>query len=102
MGPKHAIRMGVSIALVIFVLPFFFFTPAQAAPQTTSGSCVQSGSHVLQNRSFSIESSEFYASYTAVPNQADMDGVVGFSLNAANSDENLAAIVRFAKNGMID
>ena len=102
MGPKGGIRVGISLAVAVLLLSCFFFTPAQAAPQTASGSCVQSGTHVFQNSSFSTENSQFYASFTAVPNQAEMNGVVGFSLNGANSDENLAAIVRFAQSGMID
>jgi hypothetical protein len=102
MGGKHAIRMGVSIVSVILVLPYFFFTPAQAAPQTTSGSCAQSGTGTWINNAFPVETSQFTVSYSATPGQTDMNGLVGFSVNAANSINGLVTAVRFGATGMID
>lgn len=102
MLPKSAIRVGVSTAVAVLVLPCLFFTSAQAAPQTASGSCVQSGTGVWINNAFPAENSQFAVSYSATPGQTDMNGLVGFSVNGANSISGLVAAVRFAASGMID
>jgi hypothetical protein len=93
MLPKSAIRVGVSTAVAVLVLPCLFFTSAQAAPQTASGSCVQSGTGTWINNAFPVETAQFTVSYSAKPGQIDMNGLLGFSVNGANSINGLVAAV---------
>jgi hypothetical protein len=102
MGPRRGIRVGISIAVAVLLVPCLFLAPAQAAPQTISETCVQSGTSVFHNNAFPAQESQFSVSFAATPNEASIYGLVGFSLNAATTDDSLAAIVRFAKNGNID
>jgi hypothetical protein len=66
-------------------------------------SCVQSSSTAWTNTAFTTQAAPFTVTYDATPSQANMDGVVGFSMNAAVAYTNLAAITRFASaSGNID
>ncbi len=80
---------------------FLFFSGLNAKGQSQS-TCVQSGTGVWQNHGFTGQSSQFVVTYSATPSYAAMNGVVGFSVNAANSLTSLAIIVRFASTGAID
>lgn len=102
MGPSLGIRVGLSSAVAVLLLLCLFLAPAQAAPQTSSEICVQSGTGLFHNNAFPMQESQFSVSFAATPNEPSMYGLVGFSLNAATTDDSLAAIVRFAKNGNID
>lgn len=82
----------VSLAVVIF--PFSYGTRAAG--------CVQSSQTAWENQSISTETAPFTASFDATPNQADIDGVMGFSSGTATAYTSLAAIVRFNQNGAID
>ena len=67
-----------------------------------AASCVQSSQTAWENQSISMETSLFTAAFDATPNQADIDGVMGFSSGPATGYANLAAIVRFNQSGTID
>lgn len=69
---------------------------------TMAGNCQQSSQTTWENQPISIETSLFTAAFDATPNQADIDGVVGFSSGTATGYTSLAAIVRFNQNGTID
>jgi hypothetical protein len=64
--------------------------------------CLQSSSTAWTNKAFPTQTAQFTTTYDSTPSQANMDGVVGFSLNAATGYTSLAAITRFASTGMID
>ena len=55
-----------------------------------------------QNTAFTSQIGTFTAEFDAIPGQANMDGVIGLSLGAADAYTDLAAIVRFNNTGTID
>ena len=67
-----------------------------------ASACLQSSSTAWTNKAFPTQTAQFTTTYDSTPSQANMDGVVGFSLNAATGYTSLAAITRFANTGMID
>lgn len=93
---ESRIRAG----FIVFVVSLLFAAAAHAAPPQSS--CVQSSTSVWAGRSFTTQTTEFTATYDATPTQANMSGVIGFSLNAATSYSSLAANIRFSSTGMID
>ena len=91
-------RVIIQAAVIAIVLTFFSACPASAAT-----SCVPaSSSTTWYNQSISQQTGSFTATYDATPLQADMDGVIGFSLNAASQYSNIATSVRFNDTGTID
>src|SRR4051812_28343658 len=59
-------------------------------------------SSVWTNRSFALQTGTFAIEFDAVPQGPGVDSVVGLSYGAAVGYTNLAAIVRFFTNGLID
>ena len=102
MGATRAAGAGCLPALAVFISSCLLFSPTKAAAQSTSTACVQSGIGVWGNYPFAAETSQFTVSYDATPSRTDMNGMVGFSWNAANSVTSLAAIVHFAATGVIN
>ena len=98
MKAKRSVGTNLLFFVSLFSL-FLFFPGSRAQAQST---CVQSAAGVWNNYGFTNESSQFNVIYYATPSHAAMDGIVGFSLNAANSLMNLAVIVRFSSTGVID
>lgn len=80
---------------------FLLFAAAHAGAQSGSP-CIQSGTSVWNNNSIARQTSQFSVTFQATPSKADMNGMIGFSLNAANAATSLAATVRFANTGTID
>jgi hypothetical protein len=72
----------------------------QAAPATSD--CVQSAATGWTNTPLRLQTAPFTATFDATPGQANMDAVLGFSLNAATDFTSLAASARFNENGFID
>ncbi len=64
--------------------------------------CLLSAPGAWTNTPFPLQTARFTATYDATPGQENMDGVVGFSFNAATGYTSLAAITRFADTGLID
>jgi Carbohydrate binding module (family 6) len=56
----------------------------------------------FQNLSFAREAGSFTATFTATPNDAPIDGVIGLSSGAADAHSDLAVTVRFNASGGID
>ena len=100
MKAKRPAGMNFLFSAALFS-SFLFFSGLNAKGQSQS-TCVQSGTGVWQNHGFTGQSSQFVVTYSATPSYAAMNGVVGFSVNAANSLTSLAIIVRFASTGAID
>ena len=93
---------GTNLLFSVSLFSLFLFFPGSRAQAQSQSTCVQSETSVWNNYAFTSESSQFNVSYAATPSHAGMNGMVGFSLNAASSQTSLAAIVRFANNGTID
>jgi parallel beta-helix repeat protein len=75
---------------------------ALCATHAKSATCVRSSSTTWADTAFVAQTAPFTAAYDAQPGQAAMNGVVGFSLQAASGYTGLAAITRFNSNGAID
>ena len=93
---------GTNFLFSAALFSFFLFFPGSTAKGQSQSTCVQSGTGVWQNHAFSSQSSQFVVTYSATPSHAAMNGVVGFSVNAASSLANLPVIVRFSSAGVID
>jgi hypothetical protein len=87
-------------ATILLALLLILNTRVHAA--SAPSSCLNSSPTTLTNSSFPLEAAQFTATYDATPKQNGMDGIVGFSLNAATGYTSLAAITRFASTGRID
>jgi hypothetical protein len=68
---------------------------------TSGGNCMSSAGS-WANRSIAAQTGTFTAAFDATPNNAPMDGVMGFSAQPATAYADLAAIVRFSPLGAID
>jgi hypothetical protein len=87
-------------AAILFALLLILNVRVHAA--SAASNCLTSSGTTWANTSFSLQTGQFTATYDATPNQNTMDGVIGFSLNAATGYSSLATITRFATTGMID
>jgi hypothetical protein len=56
----------------------------------------------FQNLSFARQAGTFTATFTATPNDAPIDGIIGLSSGAADAHSDLAVTVRFNASGGID
>jgi len=90
---------GTNLVFSVFLFSLFLFFPGLTAK---GQSCFQSGTGAWQNHAFTSQSSQFVVTYSVTPSHASMNGVVGFSLNAANAMTSLAVIVQFSNTGVID
>ena len=99
MGYRVPINWKVN-ATILFALLLILNPRVHAA--SAPSSCLNSSSTTWTNASFPVQTAQFTATYDATPNQNSMDGVIGFSLNAATGYTSLAAITRFPSTGMID
>jgi hypothetical protein len=97
MRSKNASGMNLLIRAAILSTSFLTFAALPSAAQ-----CVQPAIGVWSNHYFSKETSTFTATYEAIPKQADMDGIVGFSFKSTNNFGNIAADTRFNTSGTID
>jgi hypothetical protein len=78
-------------------------TTSTAAILTVQGtSCLANSTSTWTNTSFASQTGQFTATFDVTPSQNTMDGVVGFSLNAASAYSSLAVITRFSTAGVID
>jgi hypothetical protein len=68
---------------------------------TGGGNCISSAG-TWQNTSITAQTGSFTAEFDATPNTTSMDGVMGLSASPATDYANLAAIVRFSPQGVID
>ena len=93
---------GTNFLFSAALFSFFLFFSGLTAKGQSQSTCVQSGTGVWQNHAFTSQSSQFVVTYSATPSHAAMNGVVGFSVNAATSLTNLPVIVRFSNTGVID
>jgi Abnormal spindle-like microcephaly-assoc'd, ASPM-SPD-2-Hydin/Immunoglobulin I-set domain len=93
---------GTNFLFFAALFSFFLFFSGLHAKGQSQSTCVQSGTGVWQNHAFTSQSSQFVVTYSATPSHAAMNGVVGFSVNAATSLTNLPVIVRFSNTGVID
>ena len=94
-------------AYILMLISVVMLTPLlwtqQASPLAqTSSACFQSSATSWTNAPFPQQTAPFTAYYDATPSQANIDGVIGFSFNAATDYTSLAAITRFADTGSID
>lgn len=72
------------------------------SPGTPPNDSCKISSGTWQNNAFSPQTGTFTASFDAIPNNANMDGVTGLSTSLASNFTDLAAIIRFNSNGFID
>jgi hypothetical protein len=79
---------------VVFALPA---APAPAPVTTTT-----TASPEWQNLAFASQIGQFTAQFDAVPSLSDEDVVIGLSKSAASAYTDLAALIRFGNNGLID
>jgi hypothetical protein len=76
--------------------------PASAPPASAPSSCATASAGAWKTQAFSRASGRVELEWTVVPEGAAQDGAVGLALGAATRWTELAAIVRFASNGVID
>jgi hypothetical protein len=74
----------------------------QLAAISDATSLCKTTSKTWQNAAFGSQTGTFTAEFDAIPNAANMDGVVALSAAAATGYANCSAIVRFNSDGMID
>ena len=91
------------MTIVFFLVAIVILMPMVCVQAALAASdCVQSATTGWTNTPLPLQTAPFTATFDATPSQANMDAVVGFSLNDATDFTSLAAIARFNENGFID